>query len=48
MKFTTDTAGINGMSVQAGNNIDYSSYNTWGGCTGGVPGPVAIQYRLVH
>ncbi len=48
VKFTSNSIGVNGMSVQAGNNIDYSSNNTYGGCTGGVPGPLAIQYRLVH
>ena len=46
--FTANNHGIYGMSVQAGNNIDYTSNNSFGGCTGGVPGAVALQYKLVH
>ncbi|MDH3666986.1 MAG: pilus assembly protein TadG-related protein [Paracoccaceae bacterium] len=48
VKFTSNSIGISGMSVQAGNDINYSSNNSYGLCSGGVPGPMAIQYRLVH
>ncbi|MDH3666989.1 MAG: Tad domain-containing protein [Paracoccaceae bacterium] len=48
VKFTANNNGIYGMSVQAGNNIDYTSNNSFGGCSGGVPGAVALHYRLVH
>ena len=48
VKFTSNNNGIYGMSIQSGNNIDYSSNNSFGGCTGGVPGQVAMHYRLVH
>ena len=48
VKFTANNNGIYGMSVQAGNNIDYTSNNSFGSCTGGVPGQVAVHFRLVH
>lgn len=43
-----ETEGINGISAQAGGNIDMTSNNMFGLCQGGVPGLfTAWYYRLV-
>lgn len=48
IKFTANNIGIWGISVQAAGDIDLTSNNEFGLCSGGVPGPVSRQYRLVR
>jgi len=48
VKMTSNNNGIYGISVQAGNNIDFSSNNDFGLCGGGVPGRFAWHHRLVR
>ena len=45
--FTARNVGIHGMSVQA-INIDFTSQNRFGLCSGNVPGPWAWHFRLVR
>lgn len=45
--FTARNVGIHGLSVQAV-NIDFTSGNRFGLCTGNVPGPFVWHYRLVR
>jgi hypothetical protein len=47
VKITSNNVGVYGISVQAGHNIDMSSNNEFGLCTGGVPGVFVPRYRLV-
>lgn len=47
VQFTARNVGIHGMSVQA-INIDFTSNNQFGLCSGNVPGPFAWHYRLVR
>ena len=47
VQFTARNVGIHGMSVQAV-NIDFTSENRFGLCTGNVPGAFTWHYRLVR
>ena len=47
VKITSNNVGVYGISVEAGRNIDMSSNNEFGLCTGGVPGVFVSRYRLV-
>jgi len=45
--FTARNVGVHGMSVQA-MNIEFTSNNEFGLCSGNVPGPFVRHYRLVR